>query len=481
MTILPIHPAENASPEALHAFLAQCREAARRDGRAKLVSISLAVGALDPLAVLEAIFEPAEPHFYAERPALETAVAGAEVAAQITAHGPGRFADVQRWMDELLADTIAVGDVSAPFGGPHFFGGFTFHDEVEPGEAFPAASFFVPRWQVARAGATTTAVANLVVAPDAELRPLAERVWRAHGKFRRFDYVSGEGGESARAVIMDGPRESPLGFARNEAGDYRRAVARALERIAAGDFKKIVLARAQDLTATEPLHPLEMLNGLRQRFPDCHAFSFARGGGPSFIGATPEGLVRVSQGVLETAALAGSIRRGTGAREDAALADALLKSEKDNREHREVLDDIVARLTPLGLAPEFPAQPQLRRLANVQHLQTPVRANLPPGVRLLDVLAALHPTPAVGGSPRAAAVARIRELEGFPRGLYAGALGWLNPRGGGEFFVGIRSALVEGRRARVYAGAGIVSGSTPEKEFAETELKFKAILDALLT
>jgi menaquinone-specific isochorismate synthase len=125
-------------------------------------------------------------------------------------------------------------------------------------------------------------------------------------------------------------------------------------------------------------------------------------------------------------------------------------------------------------------QPQLRRLANVQHLHTPVRATLPDGVRLLDVLAALHPTPAVGGSPRAAAVACIRELEGFPRGLYGGALGWLNARGGGEFFVGIRSAVVEGARARVFAGAGIVAGSTPEKEFAETELKFKAMLDALL-
>jgi menaquinone-specific isochorismate synthase len=106
---------------------------------------------------------------------------------------------------------------------------------------------------------------------------------------------------------------------------------------------------------------------------------------------------------------------------------------------------------------------------------------LPDTVHLLDVLAAMHPMPAVGGSPREAAVAQIRELEGFPRGLYAGALGWLNARGGGEFFVGIRSALVHGSTARVFAGAGIVSGSTPEKEFAETELKFKAMLDALVT
>ncbi|MES1166455.1 MAG: chorismate-binding protein, partial [Pseudomonadota bacterium] len=134
----------------------------------------------------------------------------------------------------------------------------------------------------------------------------------------------------------------------------------------------------------------------------------------------------------------------------------------------------------LGLKPEFPAAPAVRRLANVQHLHTPVRAVLPETVRLLAALAALHPTPAVGGAPQRAAVARIRELEGFPRGLYAGALGWLNARGGGEFFVGLRSALVDGAHARLYADAGIVAGSAPENEFAETELKFKAMQDALL-
>jgi menaquinone-specific isochorismate synthase len=487
MLVLPLHPANNASPEALMAFLRQCRDAAVRDGHAKLVSISLAVDALDPLAVLESIFEPHEPHFYAERPASGTAVAGAEVAVAFEAHGPTRFAEVQRWVTEILQHTVAVGDVTAPFGGPHFFAGFAFHDEVEAGEPFPAAYAFVPRWQVALAGTTTTAVANLWVTADADLGALALRVWRAHQKFTRFEYQDSEDGglgsggmPSARGAP---PREegTPPTWTRSETGDYRASVARALDRIAAGDFKKIVLARAQELTADRPLHPLRMLNGLRQRFPDCYAFSFTRGRGPSFIGASPERLVRVSKGRLETEALAGSIRRGAGASEDAALAGTLLRSEKDLREHREVLDDIVARLAPLGIRPEYPAQPQIRRLANVQHLDTPVNATLPEHVSLLDVIGAMHPTPAVGGTPREAAVSRIRELEGFPRGLYAGALGWLNARGGGEFFVGIRSALVEGAQARVYAGAGIVAGSTPEKEFAETELKFKAILDALVT
>lgn len=469
MTILPLDPAANATPDALRGFLDQCRESARRDGRAKLVSISLAVDALDPLAVLESIFEPHEPHFYAERSDIATAIAGAETAASFEAGGSDRFAAVQRWIDEVLQHTIAVGDVAAPFGGPHFFTGFTFSDEVEPGEPFPAARVLVPRWQIARAGAVTTAVANLFVEPDADLTPLTERVWRAHSKFRGFRFPSTELAEPV----------SPTHFQTSEAGEYRTAVERALAHIASGRFSKIVLARAQDLKADRQLHPLRVLNGLRQRFPDCYSFSLSNGHGQSFIGASPERLVRVSKGVLETEALAGSIRRGASASEDAALAAALRSSEKDRREHAFVLESITARLVQLGLAPEFAPEPAIRRLANVQHLQTVIVAKLPENVRLLAALELLHPTPAVGGAPQAAAVAHIRELEGFPRGLYAGTLGWLNSRGGGEFFVGLRSALIDGADARIYAGAGIVAGSTPEKEFAETELKFKAMLDAL--
>lgn len=472
MTILPLPPAQNASPEALRAFLADCRAAAVRDGHAKLVSISLAVDALDPLAVLESIFEPAEPHFYTERPTLETAIAGAEIAARHEARGAARFAEVQSWMERMLAHTIAVGDVAAPFGGPHFFAAFTFHEDVEQGEPFPAASIFVPRWQVALAGPSTTAVANLLVSAEADLDALAARVWRAHQKFQHMGFQE--------TAAPDGGVATAPRFQRHEVGAYPAAVARAVDCIQAGQFEKIVLARAQDLTADRPLHPLRVLNGLRQRFPDCYSFSFTHGRGPSFIGASPERLVRASQGMLETEALAGSIRRGVSASEDAALAAALLHSDKDRREHRQVLEDILSRLAPLGIVPGATGAPQIRRLANVQHLHTPVRAVLPATVHLLDALAALHPTPAVGGSPREAACGAIRELEGFPRGLYAGALGWMNGRGGGEFFVGIRSALVEGARARVYAGAGIVAGSTPEKEFAETELKFTAMLDAIV-
>lgn len=473
MTTLPLNPAENSSPGALLAFLAQCQAVAVKAGRAQLVSITLEVDALDPLAVLESIFEPGERHFYVERPSENLAVAGAEAVVAFTASGTDRFAACQRFVDETLANSLVVGDQSAPFAGPHFFAAFAFADEAEPGEPFEPASVFVPRWQVACAGGRTVAVANLLVEVKTPLDALAMRIWRARQKFGKFDYAEPKfSAPAARDAVAVSEVGAP--------GHYEASIRTALGRIAAGDFRKIVLARAKDLRASAPFHPLQVLNGLRQRYADCFAFSVANGRGQSLIGASPERLLRVSGGLMTTEALAGSAPRGTSASEDAALAGALLRDEKELSEHACVLDSILRRLKPLGLEPRHPARPVLRRLANVQHLHTPVEAPVTSQTRVLDVLAGLHPTPAVGGSPREAAVPCIRKLESFPRGLYAGALGWLNARGEGEFFVGLRSALVDGATARLYAGAGIVSGSEPAKELAETELKFVAMQASLL-
>lgn len=474
MTILPLNPRENASPEALRQFFEECQTLAAKRDHDQLVSISLEVEALDPLAVLESIFEPGERHFYVERPAESLAVAGAEAVLVFTAQGHDRFDACQRQIDETLANTIAIGDLTAPFAGPHFFHAFSFLDQVEPGEPFEAASVFVPRWQVACRDGRTVAVANLVLNARTPLEPLVQRVWRARQKFASFDYAAPDfHSHQPRAAVSLGEVGAP--------GAYQAAVEQAVARIARGDFKKIVLARAKDLTGSVPFHPLEVLNGLRQRFNDCYAFSVANGRGQSLIGASPERLVQVRDGVLATEALAGSARRGGSASEDAALGGALLRSEKDLAEHDYVVKAIARRLGPLGLELEFAKRPSLRRLANVQHLHTPVRAPLREGVRLLDVLRRLHPTPAVGGTPREAAVPCIRELETFPRGLYAGALGWIDARGEGEFFVGLRSALIDGPKARLYAGAGIVAGSEPQREFAETELKFRALAEALMS
>ncbi len=467
----PINPTGSANPEALRGFLTQCAAEARAVGRPQLVSISMMVENLDPLAVLESIFEPAEPHFYVERPSAGFGVAGAEAAVEFTATGRERFAAARAFIDLTLADAIAVGPLAEPFAGPHFFFAAGFADEAGAGEGFPALRVFVPRWQVARMGDGTVAVANVLLAADTPVELVTARIWKAHAKFGAFDYSRARHRERPSA-----PRRiEELGGA----GSYQKAVRQALAEIARGDYEKVVLARALKYTTAEEFHPMGVLNHLRRRYPDCYSFSIANGRGQSFIGASPERLVRVAAGRMHTAALAGSAPRGESASEDAALARGLLHSEKDLREHRLVFDSIVGRLAGLDLKLEHAANPRLLGLANVHHLNTPISASLPEGVHILDLVARLHPTPAVGGSPEEPALAAMRRLESFSRGLYAGPQGWVDHQGNGEFFVGIRSALIDGRTATAYAGAGIVAGSEPEKEFAETDLKFKALIEAL--
>jgi menaquinone-specific isochorismate synthase len=224
---------------------------------------------------------------------------------------------------------------------------------------------------------------------------------------------------------------------------------------------------------------LDTLNRLRERFAGCFTFSFSGGNARSFIGATPERLLQIRNGRLLTEAIAGSAPRGQTAGEDAKHARALLESVKDMHEHICVRDSILRRLESVGVEACAENAPQLLPLANVQHLRTRIEAEVGEAVHLLDILPEMHPTPAVGGSPREVAVPAIAELEQLERGLYAGVVGWFNHLNEGEMIVGIRSALIEGKLARLYAGAGIVEGSDPEKEMKETEMKLRALLDVL--
>lgn len=472
MKVVPLQPGAAQSREALEIFLLKCRGLARDRQHPQLVSISLESEHLDPLAVLESIYEPGELHFYCERPAGHLAVAGADAVVQHSPGGAGRFAEARRFIADVLDNTIAVGDLALPFAGPHFFCAFGFFDEAADGAPFPAATIFVPRWQVGRVEDRFCAVANLLVAADTPVGAAADRLWRASAKFRGFDYSHAT---AANTALQRGCSTAEVG----SVAGYLESVRQALGLIESGAVRKIVLARALDAQAPEPFHPLAVLNSLRQRFPDCYAFSVGNGRGQSFIGASPERLVRIHGREVATEALAGSAPRGRTASEDAALAAGLLRSEKDVREQALVVESLVRRLGRLGLEAKPAARPRVRQFSNVQHLHTLVTARAPADVHVLDAVAELHPTPAVGGTPRAEACAQIPRLESFARGLYAGPIGWADSRGDGEFFVGIRSALIDGAQARVFAGGGIVAGSEPEKEFAETEIKFRALLDAL--
>ena len=454
-------------------YLADCRELARRDGHFKVASISLEAKHIDPLAVLESIYEADELHFYLENPVLGEAIAGAEAILCATFSGSSRFTAVKDFAEGVLEHTSTIGDLEDRFRGPHFFCGFTFFENGGSSDFFAPATVFLPRWQVSHDQGRYSAVANLLVERDSDLEQLAARVWAAHQKFSTFSYDAGN-------LPVAEPERSPLEvIGDGGVGSFEGAVGTALAEIDEGRYEKIVLARALDLRNRLPFRPLGALNRLRNAYPGCHSFSFANGKDQSFIGSSPELLLSVDGRTVETEALAGSAPRGETARRDAQLAHWLLESEKNNREHRVVVESIVRRLSMAGIETRFPRHPQLLQLSNVQHLRSPITASLPPGTHLLEIVATLHPTPAVGGTPRESAMLGIQELEGFQRGLYAGTLGWFDHRGFGRFIVAIRSALIDGDRARVYAGNGIVEGSDPEEEVNETDLKLQALLKSL--
>jgi len=257
------------------------------------------------------------------------------------------------------------------------------------------------------------------------------------------------------------------------------AVATAVERIGAGELAKVVLARDLLVSADVPLDPRRLLRRLADRFPDCWTFAV-----DGLLGATPELLLRRSGRQLSARVLAGTAPRGAGA-EDVRLAAQLIGSAKDRAEHALAVDSLVEALEPFCSTLTAPDEPDLLTLANVRHLASDVTGTQRRGGRhgragLLELVGAVHPTAAVCGTPTTDAAAVIAELEGMDRGRYAGPVGWLDARGDGEFGLALRCAELVGEdSARLFAGCGIVAGSDPAAELAETQSKFAAFQAAL--
>jgi isochorismate synthase len=283
--------------------------------------------------------------------------------------------------------------------------------------------------------------------------------------------------ESALRARLDAvsevePFTETLVARRSEGGQdaWAALVRAALAAIGEGRFGKLVGARAIAVEADAPFSERAVLKALEARHPQCWTFLVRGRDGRAFVGATPEILCEVSNDTLHTEALAGTSAAGHGGE--------LLRSPKDRHEHAAVVEGIGQALAPFVVDLEFAMVPRVKVLANVDHLHTPMRARLKPGVSALELARALHPTPAVCGTPRPDALAWLAAHEGFSRGWYSGAVGH---QGFGKLTlaVGLRSALLDGARAQVFVGAGLVGGSTPEAEWLETERKARALLPAL--
>jgi isochorismate synthase len=267
-----------------------------------------------------------------------------------------------------------------------------------------------------------------------------------------------------------------------EPDDYAAAVDRATARIRAGRLRKVVLARSLLVDAGRALDVRRLLWRLRAVDPGCFAFATppSREASAILVGATPELLVRKRGRVVEATPLAGSAQRFGDPVRDRASADRLFGSQKDREEHAVVVEDVARVLGSFCDGVRHPHEPELLGTANVWHLATPFRGKLhEPSTSVLDLVAALHPTPAVCGTPREVAREVLGELEPIDRGGYAGPVGWVDANGDGEWAIALRCAEITGKTARLFAGAGIVADSVPEAEVDETERKFRALLDAL--
>jgi len=362
---------------------------------------------------------------------------------------------------------------------PRFFCSFSFFDQIlDPGVRFAAAQVVLPQWQVMRRQTGCVAIANILIGAKSELATLTDTLWRQFKTIRlaKFGLFN----------LPDPIRQRLNQWQMIEGDRFKPAVNLALELIRKNQLSKLVVADVIDVISRLPFEWVQSLHHLRKLHPDSYVFSIGNGQGQSFIGASPERLIRIRNALqqpcrlLLTDALAGSAPRGKTIAEDIAWGDRLINSDKEQREHQVVVNFIRQQLTDFGLSPQGAAIPTLLKLPNIQHLHTPIQAVLPSHVQPLAVLAQLHPTPAVAGVPRSIACEQIRHLENFERSLYAAPLGWVDVHGDAEFIVGIRSALIEGCHARLYAGAGIVAGSSPDRELAEVKLKFQALLQALV-
>ena len=265
----------------------------------------------------------------------------------------------------------------------------------------------------------------------------------------------------------------------SERAGWDAAVRNALVAISEGRISKVVLARTLDVITESRLDPIEVVHHLWQDNRGSHVFYFEPEHGCALAGAAPETLTTVSGGRFHATAVAGTVARGETPGEQKQFANRLLASEKEGVEHRIALEDMVARLGPLAHEIHAQPEPHVLTLARLQHLETEIRARLPERISALTVLEALHPTPAVCGLPRDAALEFLSEEEPFERGWYAGPVGWFDLDGNGVFVPALRCAVVRDLRWRLFAGAGIVEGSDPGLEWDETSIKFEPMLRAL--
>lgn len=452
--------------------LGQLLEEAR--GSRRLVSATVEIAATDPCAVAFASRKASDRWFCWEQPGRGRFAIGALGSAhEIVSRGVGRIEELVADAASVTQDRLCAEPADLPVGaGPLWVGGMSFWPEG-PSEghwsSFPASLLVLPEILLSRIGDRHLLTACVLTRPSGSPQQGLEAVAARLSGLREAELPPLDP-HPTRGIEVSGARP---------AADYERSVADAVKRVDGGKLRKVVLAREVRVEAPAAHSPEGLFGALRSVFDSCFCFCVGTPEG-AFVGASPELLVRRSGSVAATVALAGSTRRSADPSVDDHLGEQLRQSVKDRAEHEFVAQRIRRRLDPLSVWVEVGREPEVIRVANIQHLATPIHAQLAEPRSVLELAGRLHPTPAVGAEPPGVGGEElIRSLEGMDRGWYAGPVGWMDMAEDGEFCVALRSALLRDRTAHLYAGAGIVAGSDPASELAETEIKLAALLPLL--
>lgn len=454
--------------------------------RQRLVSVSVPCSNVDPMLLF--MHGAGRERFYWQDPRLGITYVGMGVAADLRAWGPNRFRSMEQQANALYACAYLPEETPA-FAEPQLFGGFAFNDDFTPDNTwsiYHPAQFILPHYQLAvctrRTGEpeswlTINALLDLDEnaaerAEDAAAQEVTVSLRLALAELVALLESMSLSTESRLSTLQS--RRYPMSFA-----TWEEMLKRAIALFKEGELSKVVLSRVCELRFRQNVNIVQALTYLNRIYADCYRFVFEPQPHHAFFGASPELLVNLDGLCMTTMGLAGSEPRGATPAEDDVLGQQLLTSAKDRHEHQLVVDAIRRRLQPLCSKLTIAETPQLLKLSNIQHLYTPVQGALRQPQSILALLEVLHPTPALGGVPREKALDFIRTMEPVPRGWYAAPVGVINRHLQGTFSVAIRSAVTEYERVWLHAGAGIVEASDPQKEWDETALKFRPILNAL--
>lgn len=445
-------------------FLKDCLEVSRSKQSPQIASITLPFHQIDFIANIPDGF-----HCYIEKPKTTEAVLAISTIIEAEYSGKNRFQHSKAFCEEVINNTHCYSENIAQAPSDfRIFSGFTFFpDTTCEFSPFKPATAFVPQLQITQKQNLYALTINLFIDPAYTDRKLYDIYQDTITKTKNFKTTPSPASNKTSAITA-----KLIG----DLNTFEKNAYVALQNIKANKYKKIVLAQALDLTnSVNAFNLRSTLEKLKQDYSNCFIFSLNAGRSSTFIGASPERIFKKDRFAIETEAIAGSKPRSQDTNKDDLLGKELINSPKERLEQDLIIESLVEKLKALGLQPYYKKEPSILKLSTLQHLYTSIVAELNSPLHPLDILEILHPTPAVGGMPFEAAQEDIQKLEPFDRNLYAGPIGWLNPRGESEFIVGIRSGVVDGNRARIYAGAGIVESSTPNSELEEIELKLDSI------